>query len=92
MKDSPEKEQSDMILAMRNDVRQKHKDVRANNRVIASLWDFLEVIRPDLVSSKNGTTNTSKKRRRSRMDDEYRPTPVKSLGNAPATRSRGTKG
>jgi hypothetical protein len=81
-----------MILAMRNDVRNKHKDVRANNNVMATLWDFLGTARPDLVASKNGTTNASKKRRRTKADDEYRPAPVKSLGSTPATRSRATKG
>lgn len=82
-----------MIHAMRIDVRNKHKDVRANNRVIATLWDFLEAVRPDLVASKSGTTtNMTKKRRRSKLDDEYRPSPVKSLGNARSTRSRGARG
>ena len=92
MKDYTDKEQSDMILAMRNDVRKQHKDVRANNNVIATLWDFLYNVRPDLVNGKTGTTS-SKKRRRTAADDEFRPTPVKSLGaTAPATRSRAIKG
>ncbi|EJD03075.1 uncharacterized protein FOMMEDRAFT_156447 [Fomitiporia mediterranea MF3/22] len=87
------------VLGIRQTVRAVHKDVRANKSVATTLWDYIEqaakrrgINMKDLNSTAvtNGTSN-GKKRRRDAGDDEYRSTPIKSLGANPKTRSRAGK-
>ncbi|KAL5507364.1 hypothetical protein ACEPAH_6820 [Sanghuangporus vaninii] len=91
------------LLGLRQYVRALHKDnVRSNNRVAGSSWDFIETAakRHDVEYAWSLTTNgtTGKKRRRGKGDsgdDEYKAkqpaTPIKNLGIKPGTRARNGK-
>lgn len=91
------------IFKMRQYVRVEHKDIRANGRVISTLWDFInqarlraESKRPaNGVLSPPGLNGTPSRKRRKRSvdggsDDEYQGSPMRSMGPAPKTRAKGT--
>ena len=69
---------ADEIFNMRREVRALHKDVRANTRVITTMWDFIDQAKARLGNKTNG----GRKRRRdpSDLDNEYRSTPIRNLG------------
>ncbi|PAV18822.1 hypothetical protein PNOK_0566500 [Pyrrhoderma noxium] len=77
---------ADEIFNMRREVRALHKDVRANTRVITTMWDFI-----DQAKARHGNkTNGGRKRRRdpSDLDNEYRSTPIRNLGKGIKTRPK----
>ncbi|KAH8119271.1 hypothetical protein DFH11DRAFT_1686192 [Phellopilus nigrolimitatus] len=91
LRDCSDKKKSEEVLKLRVDVRKEHKDVRANTRVIASMWNAIDQAktRQGVDGAAMGTTTDGRKRRRGMdADDDYRPTPIKSLGGAPKTRAR----
>ncbi|TDL26229.1 hypothetical protein BD410DRAFT_895640 [Rickenella mellea] len=86
---------------LRKYVRQIHKDVRANTRVVKTLWDYIETAQANTLqlvgngpSSTLGTPGKKRRKRGSDDDDddgEYRPPHIRTLGSAPSTRARGQK-
>lgn len=92
--DATEKTISKEIDNLRKDVRQHHKDIRANGQVISTLWDFIDrAMRRAGREGATGTSTPSRKRRRKEEHDEaeYRPTPIKVIGVAPIMRARNGK-
>lgn len=80
------------ILNLRKYVRELHKDVRANNRVVGTLWDFIEQVQERLKFQAKGNTTTSNGKRKKLVGDssdddaDYKATPIKKLGVAPRRR------
>lgn len=73
------------IQEFRRHVRQTHVDVRANHKVMATMWEYIEN-----AHEKGGTAWElgSKRKRRADDDEEYFSGPITSLGPTPKTRSR----
>ncbi|KAI5123694.1 hypothetical protein M0805_001722 [Coniferiporia weirii] len=90
LSDCSDEVKSAEVLNLRQYVRTQHKDIRANNRVIASMWDFIELAKKRLaIDGGVSTAANLKKRRRGQGDeDDYRSTPVKSLGAVSKTRAK----
>lgn len=80
---------ADEISNMRKEVRAQHVDIRANAKLFNSLWNFIDKVKTKHSNKSNGGT---KKRRRGDMDidddDDYRATPIKSLGIGLKTRAK----
>ena len=80
------------IFDMRTDVRSKHRDVRQNNVVMQTLWDFVN----GLEGHVNISESTNGKRKRPRKsgedaDEDFRAPPIMTLGPKPTTRSKHPK-
>lgn len=91
-----DKHKSREVEGLRANVRQVHKDVRANSRVVATMWEFIEAAqaRAGAASRQERETTTSGSKKRKKRggdgvgDDDYRPAPVMRVAPSPNTRSR----
>lgn len=79
------------IENLRRHVRKEHKDVRANNRVVATLWDFIEEVQDRQKFYDKAESGTSKRKRDldDGDDEDYKATPIRKLGVAPRRRKNG---
>ncbi|KAF5387771.1 hypothetical protein D9615_000478 [Tricholomella constricta] len=90
-------ERATAITALRQTIREQYKDIRINSSVCKSLWAIVRDLQNNpskMVSRTNGDTKGKKRKKYDTddEDDEYRPTPVASLGKSAKTRSRQHKG
>ncbi|KAH7913136.1 hypothetical protein BJ138DRAFT_1059555 [Hygrophoropsis aurantiaca] len=100
LRDSSFAERAKAIYHMRLRIREQFVDIRNNSTVGKALWNYVDsVTGPQglrvLDSGINAPGSSSKSRKRryaSDEDDDYRPSPVKSLGQATKTRSHNKKG
>jgi hypothetical protein len=91
-------DQGRAVYILRHTIRQEFKDIRNNSGVGRSLWKHINSLqsRPTawLVPNESQTTKGKGKRRADKdieTDDEYRPTPISSLGKPPKTRTKRVK-
>jgi hypothetical protein len=83
---------------MRVNVRSQFVDVRNNTKVGNALWEFIGEIQMNpqglQENHADGSHKNGKKRKKgmdNESDQEYRPAPVKNLGQTPKTRSKISK-
>lgn len=97
MREYSEEDCAEAIYDMRVYIREEFVDVRFNEKVTKTLWNFADsVVNPNtaqlLPSRPHRSPKKEKGRKRKGRDDsdedEYRPSPVKNLGSALKTRSR----
>ncbi|KAJ7498833.1 hypothetical protein FB451DRAFT_11880 [Mycena latifolia] len=88
-------ERAKAVYHLRTDIREMFLDVRMNGKVGAALWGLINHLKHNPTTSVSGaqlaSTSTStpkRKRKMSESDDDYHPSPVKSLGKTPKTRSK----
>jgi len=82
------------IYNLRIGIRAQFKDVRMNTGVVAAMWRMIDRLRIDPtgpVVAAGHSVQTPKRKRKADEDDEYRPSPIKSLGKTPKTRSKREK-
>jgi len=87
------------VYILRYTIRQEFKDIRNNTGVGRSLWQHINSLRsrPTAWLTPNELLTTKGKGKRKadkdiEADDEYRPTPISSLGKPLKTRGKRTKG
>jgi hypothetical protein len=98
MRDYSHQGRAQTILNMRLFIRDKFRDVRNNGVVGKALWMYIRSItEPGSVSLDDVMLTQAKPSKRKRKagdeddEDEYKPSPIKSLGSAAKTRSKATK-
>jgi hypothetical protein len=101
MRDYSHQDRAEAIYNMRTHIREQFKDVRNNASVGRALWLFVRSItQPGSVSIDavlGSPAGKMKKRKKgkggddSEDDDEYKPSPIRALGNAAKTRSKVAK-
>lgn len=84
------------ILHLRKTIRAQYKDIRLNSTVCKTLWAIVRDLRDNTskVLSRSNIDTKGKKRRKMDTDDEdeeYRPTPITSLGKTAQTRGKQKK-
>lgn len=95
-------ERANAILHMRLRIREQFRDVRNNGLVGKALWNYVDSITgpsglrvldmsSPMLAIAPTSTGTKRKRKGSDADDDYRPSPIKSLGSKAKTRSSGRK-
>ncbi|KAG2368139.1 hypothetical protein BDR07DRAFT_1448474 [Suillus spraguei] len=101
LRDRTIEERANAILHMRLRIREQFRDVRNNGLVGKALWNYVDSITgasglrvldisPMLVGAST-STGTKRKRKGSDADDDYHPSPIRSLGSKVKTRSSGRK-
>jgi hypothetical protein len=87
------------VYILRYTIRQEFKDIRNNTGVGRSLWLHINSLRSRptawLIPNELLTSKGKGKRRADKdieVDDEYRPTPISSLGKPLKTRAKRAKG
>ncbi|KAG2150495.1 hypothetical protein DEU56DRAFT_32120 [Suillus clintonianus] len=96
------RERANAILHMRLRIREQFRDVRNNGLVGKALWSYVDSITgpsgvrvldvdAPLLAIASTSTGTKRKRKGSDADEDYRPSPIKSLGSKAKTRSSGRK-
>lgn len=101
LRDRTIEERANAILHMRLRIREQFRDVRNNGLVGKALWNYVDSITgpsglkvldisPTLVGAST-STGTKRKRKGSDADDDYHPSPIRSLGSKVKTRSSGRK-
>ena len=87
------------VYILRHTIRQEFKDIRNNTGVGRSLWLHINnlQIKPTTWLTPNALLATKGKGKRkadndNEGDDEYRPTPISSLGKPLKTRAKRAKG
>lgn len=97
MRKRPIEQRADGILRLRKAVRSEFKDIRNNNTVAKSMWNFIntmDMTTTNALFNGYGESSKGKRKRRANTDeeeDEYRPQPIKTLGKTPSTRSKPQK-
>ncbi|KAJ6539424.1 hypothetical protein B0H19DRAFT_1315289 [Mycena capillaripes] len=83
-------ERAQAVYHLRTDVRQEFLDIRLNSAVGAGLWRLIRHLKHNPTISISGApvASASKRKRKMSEDSDYRPSPIKSLGKNPKTRSR----
>ncbi|KAJ6598980.1 hypothetical protein DFH09DRAFT_1303546 [Mycena vulgaris] len=85
-------ERAKAVYHLRTDIREQFLDVRMNGKVGAALWRLINHLKHNPTMSISGaelaSASTYKRKRKMSEDSDYHPSPVKSLGKAPKTRSR----
>ncbi|KAF7355389.1 hypothetical protein MSAN_01455600 [Mycena sanguinolenta] len=86
-------ERAQAIYHLRTDIREQFLDIRFNGAVGAAMWRLIRHLKHSpttSISSIQSATVTPKRKRRisNGSDDEYHPSPIRSLGRNPKTRSR----
>jgi hypothetical protein len=89
------------IYSMRVNVRNQFADIRTNTKVGIAFWRFINDVQSDPsprgtqqhASGSSSQPKSGKKRRKgvdkdTESDEEYRPSPMKNLGQTPKTRSK----
>jgi hypothetical protein len=80
------------ICAMRTYVRKQFADIRTNSKVTKVLWEFIESCASGSFNNHDSSMNGKKRKKRKSYDDEsgdeFRPSPVRSFGRTPKTRSK----
>jgi hypothetical protein len=91
-------DQGRAIYILRHTIRQEYKDIRNNTGVGRSLWKHINSLQSSptawLDPDESLTTKGKGKRRADKdieADDEYRPTPISSLGKPLKTRTKRVK-
>jgi len=102
MRDYSHQDRAEAIYNMRMHIREQFKDVRNNSSVGRALWLFVRsIMQPGSVSIDavlGSPAGKMKKRKKGKggagddsEDDEYKPSPIRALGNAAKTRSKVAK-
>jgi hypothetical protein len=102
MRDYSHQDRAEAIYNMRMHIREQFKDVRNNASVGRALWLFVRsIMQPGSVSIDavlGSPAGKMKKRKKGKggagddsEDDEYKPSPIRALGNAAKTRSKVAK-
>ncbi|KAJ6485138.1 hypothetical protein C8R47DRAFT_980663 [Mycena vitilis] len=83
-------ERAQAIYHLRTDIREEFLDIRLNTKVGAGLWRLIRHLKESPTTSITGAPTPSKRKRRisQESDDDYHPSPIKSIGKNPTTRSR----
>jgi hypothetical protein len=95
LRDRTYEERANAIFDMRSYIRGQFRDIRTNTAVGKALWSYIDSVvkgshlSSGLIASSEGRRGGKRKKRDE--DDEYRPQPVRGLGPAPKTRTRGSK-
>ncbi|OAX39582.1 hypothetical protein K503DRAFT_865303 [Rhizopogon vinicolor AM-OR11-026] len=97
-------ERANAILQMRMRIREQFRDVRNNGLVGKALWNYVDSITGPAglkvlemgspsraIMSAPASTGAKRKRKGSDDDEEYHPSPIKSLGSKTKTRSSAKK-
>lgn len=92
---SPE-DQAKAIHSMRTRIRKQFTDIRTNSIVTKAMWAFIDSVSsgPGIHGNRGSKDAGEKQVRRKRKDydneseEEYRPSPIKSFGRTPKTRSK----
>ncbi|KAJ7276480.1 hypothetical protein B0H12DRAFT_1249152 [Mycena haematopus] len=86
-------ERAHAIYHLRTDIREQFLDIRFNSAIGAAMWRLIRHLKhsptTSISSAVSATVTPKRKRRMSNdSDDEYHPSPIRSLGRNPKTRSR----
>jgi hypothetical protein len=77
---------------MRSHVRKQFTDIRSNANVMRAMWAFIDTVASGSWirsnAGENGDGRKGKRKRKEDSSDEYRPSPIKSFGDVPRTRSK----
>ncbi|KAJ7682713.1 hypothetical protein DFH06DRAFT_1314897 [Mycena polygramma] len=83
-------ERAQAIYHLRTDIREEFLDIRFNGKVGAGLWRLIRHLKESPTTSITGAPTPSKRKRRisQESDEDYHPSPIRSIGKNPTTRSR----
>lgn len=95
-------ERANAILHMRLRIREQFRDVRNNGLVGKALWNYVDSITgpsglkvldatSPMLAMASTSTGAKRKRKGSDADDDYHPSPIRSLGSKTKTRSSGRR-
>ena len=82
------------IYHMRSHIRKQFTDIRSNAHVTRAMWSFIDTVASGSWMRGDGEDipegRKGKRKRKGADDDkeEYRPSPIKSFGSVPKTRSK----
>ncbi|KAJ7180176.1 hypothetical protein C8R43DRAFT_1117504 [Mycena crocata] len=79
-------EKAKAIHNLRTQIRNIYADIRMNSKVGASLWTLINTLKHNPITAM--PLSPSKRKRKMSEDSDYHPSPIKSLGKNPKTRSR----
>ncbi|KAL4074113.1 hypothetical protein V8B97DRAFT_1864609 [Scleroderma yunnanense] len=99
LRDHTYQERANAILHMRLRIREQFRDVRNNGQVGKALWSYIDsitgpnglrVLENGRPSSNHDLPSSSKRKRKQldEEDDDYHPSPVRSLGQGTKTRAK----
>lgn len=86
----PIRDRAAAITHLRRNIRAEFKDIRLNSVVCKALWTIVRELEnaPSTTNFRsNGENGKGKKRKHAEEEDEYRPSPISTLGKAAKTRS-----
>ncbi|KAG1862585.1 hypothetical protein DFJ58DRAFT_233981 [Suillus subalutaceus] len=96
LRDHTIEERANAILHMRLRIREQFRDVRNNGLVGKAMWNYvdsitgpsgLRVLDAPMMAIASTSTGAKRKRKGSDADDDYHPSPIRSLGSKVKTRS-----
>jgi len=98
LRDASHEDRARAIYTMRLNIREQFVDIRNNTKIGSALWTFINEVESNPHGSQQHSAGGSssqakngKKRKKgadNEAEDEYRPSPVKSLGQTLKTRSK----